>query len=433
MKKFVNKNEAAELVKVLADNFTIIKNPDYVFPDYEVVPIANKLNSVNEITALVMDMDGTTTTTEELCIHSLEFMIRRMSGLFSKEEWEGLDHTKDYPNIIGNSTTKHVEYLIASYQNLLNSKNIIDSFIDSAKWTFEFGKDQKRFEEVKLNIKQFGLSETINSSNQEFIFPDRFNDLSNTDLVRVGIDIYYQRYHFILQRIMNGESSKVSSELFNDPHKHLIEPMQGTSILLALTKGLLGEEADKVIDLLLEDYKIKSGKMFSGNIIEAKNNLKKLGLFFEKYPLKIAVVTSSIFYEADIVLSEVFKLFVEQINIFPISSDRKEKIKSAFSSYNNFYDTVVTASDSSEIRLKPHRDLYSIALHQLNIPKNKFNQVIGFEDSESGTIAIRAAGVGLCCAVPFAHTSGHNLEAASHSCDGGIPEVILNHNLFLKQ
>jgi beta-phosphoglucomutase-like phosphatase (HAD superfamily) len=98
--------------------------------------------------------------------------------------------------------------------------------------------------------------------------------------------------------------------------------------------------------------------------------------------------------------------------------------------YRNTYDAFITASDSTEIRLKPHRDLYSIALHQMNVPVKDFGNVIGFEDSESGTIAIRAAGIGRCIAVPFAQTKGHNFEAATLVCAGGVPEVVLEHNVF---
>lgn len=76
----------------------------------------------------------------------------------------------------------------------------------------------------------------------------------------------------------------------------------------------------------------------------------------------------------------------------------KLKLLKAFN-YLGFYDAFITATDSNEIRLKPHRDLYSIALNQMGIASKDFNKVLGLEDSESGTFAIRAAGVGLCCAV----------------------------------
>ena len=125
-------------------------------------------------------------------------------------------------------------------------------------------------------------------------------------------------------------------------------------------------------------------------------------------------------------------VLVDQIGDWPVSKGKKEFLLHKFSDYKNVYDGLVTASDSSEIRLKPHRDLYSIALHQLGIEPKNFKNVIGFEDSESGTIAIRAAGVGLCCAVPFTDTSFHDFQAASYVLKNGLPEAIIKHNVFVK-
>jgi hypothetical protein len=159
--------------------------------------------------------------------------------------------------------------------------------------------------------------------------------------------------------------------------------------------------------------------------------LQQLATRFEQSPVKIAVVTSSIKYEADIVLTEIFKVFREQIKKMPLKEAVIEELIEHFSDHNLFYDAVVTASDSSEIRLKPHRDLYSLALHRLAVPTEKFDEVIGFEDSESGNLAIRAAGVGMAVAVPFAQTAGHNLNSASYIAKGGIPEVIFKKHLFL--
>jgi hypothetical protein len=185
-------------------------------------------------------------------------------------------------------------------------------------------------------------------------------------------------------------------------------------------------------DQLLIDYEIKSGKKFPDkNIDKARKSFYDLCKHFVKDPLKAAVVTSSIYYEADIVLREVFKIIYAKLDkMLPVSAE-KNLILNKFKDHGNYYDAVVTASDSNEIRLKPHRDLYSIALYKLNVPREKFDEVVGFEDSESGTIAIRAAGIGLSIAVPFAETSGHNLKAATYVCKGGLPEVILKHNLFL--
>jgi len=153
---------------------------------------------------------------------------------------------------------------------------------------------------------------------------------------------------------------------------------------------------------------------------------------FAANPVRTAVVTSSIFYEADIVMNELFSAFREQVSKWKLSPSVKKTVLEKFSSYSSYYDAVITASDSNEMRLKPHRDLYSLALHKLGIKPSDFDKVIGFEDSESGTIALRSAGIKLCAAVPFAQTSGHNFSAASVILKGGLPEAIIKHNLFLK-
>jgi len=121
----------------------------------------------------------------------------------------------------------------------------------------------------------------------------------------------------------------------------------------------------------------------------------------------------------------------KQIDRWNVPEGKKALLRLKFSSYRNVYDGFVTANDSSEIRLKPHRDLYSVALHVLGIPKEQFCRVAGFEDSESGTFAIRAAGIGLCVAVPFEKSKGHNFDAASHILPGGVPEALILHNLFM--
>lgn len=453
-KKFANKIEAKQFISKLGDEFAVVTNPGYIHPEYELYPLAQKIKKpVSNLTASVMDMDGTTTTTEALCIHSLEYMVRKLSGRLTKQQWKGLDPVKDYPHIIGNSTTKHVEYLIEKYQKTFKNDQITKSFLYSACWTIIYGKDAKRKEEVLQNLNDFNCSELIKDDRLirlnpsslpddedeeqlgEYLFSkfgSQFKTPDFNSLVRVGIDVYYQRYHEILERIKLGEGKFIAENLFGDPDKHLIEAMPGIEIFLPMIKGLITSNEDVFFDQLLIDYEIKSGKRFpEKNIDKARNSFKKLCHHFINNPLKVAVVTSSIFYEADIVLREVFKIILSKLDKMLPNGDEKNKILNKFKDYKNYYDAVITASDSNEIRLKPHRDLYSIALYKLNVPREKFHQVVGFEDSESGTIAIRAAGIGLSIAVPFAETSGHNLKAATYVCKGGLPEVILKHNLFL--
>lgn len=453
-KKFVNKKEAKQLISKLGDEFAVVKNPGYIHPEYELYPLAPKIKkSLNNLAASVMDMDGTTTTTEALCIHSLEFIVRKFSGRISNQQWKGLDPVKDYPHIIGNSTTKHVEYLIEKYHKTFKNDEIIKSFLYAAGWTVVFGKDAKRKEEVIQNLNDLNCSDLIKDERllklnplslpddedeeqlSEYLFSKFSKQIRRpnfSSLVRTGIDVYYQRYHEILERIKLGEGKFIAENLFGDPDKHLIEAMPGIEIFLPMIKGLITSNQDIYFNQLLVDYEIKSGSKFpEKNIEKVKRSFIKLCNYFVDHPLKVAIVTSSIFYEADIVLREVFKIISSQIDKMIPSNEEKTKLLKSFKDYRNYYDTIITASDSNEIRLKPHRDLYSIALYKLNIPREKFNQVVGFEDSESGTIAIRAAGIGLSIAVPFAETSGHNLKAATYVCKGGLPEVILKHNLFL--
>lgn len=452
-KKYINKKEAQSAIRKLSDEFVVVKNPNYIYPEYEVYPLAKKISKpLKKLTAAVMDMDGTTTSTELLCIHSLEYMVRLFSNRLDKSSWKGLDEENDYPNIIGNSTTKHVEYLITKYQKTFKKDYVIKSFLFAAFWTSLFGKDSQRKSEVSDNLKQFRINNLlddtflhkfrsnvfIDEEDKEQIknylfnkFRKNFHSFGFNDYVRLGIDVYYQRYHEILERIKIGESRFVAEELFNNSSKHLIEPMPGISIFLPMIKGLIKEQKKLFFDYLHDNYlNAILPKTSNKQKDKIQQNFFSLCDLFSREPLKTAVVTSSIFYEADIVLREVFKVIYSELNHLLNPSDFKNELLSYFKNYQSYYDSIVTASDSSEIRLKPHRDLYSIALYRLNIPKDKFNEVIGFEDSESGSIAIRTAGIGLCVAVPFAQTGGHNFNAATYVCKKGIPEVILKHNLF---
>ncbi len=452
--EIISNKLAKELLNQLSEEFAIINNPQNIFPPYEIVPLAHKVNTKRDhIAAFVTDMDGTTTTTEELCLYSLEFMIRVMSGKLTVMDWHGLDKLMDYPNVIGNSTTKHVEFLINRYNNFFIPEFISKAYIQAITWQLIFGKDKVRKDEILNNMTLFNLLDILND--KAFINLKTYNNFADFDtnenlisllnnyspafdphifshLVKIGIDIYYYKYHEILHRINNGESKQIATELFNNPDKSLIEPMPGIITFLALIKGKLLGYTDYFAEILINELKQKNPRTFEHfSIEEAKQILQKLSEIFVKSPCKIGIVTSSIFYEANIVLNELFYEIRKKIVNLNLPEEIKEKLISFYSNYNSVYDTIVTASDSNEIRLKPHRDLYSIALHNLHVPKEEFINVIGIEDSESGTFAIRAAGIGCSIAVPFAQTTNHNFEAASIISYGGIPELILKHHLLL--
>lgn len=442
-KKFYTKREAKNMLESQSNEFAIIENPEFIHPNYEILPMAFKLNApLNDLKAVLMDMDGTTTSMENLSIYSLEFMIRKMSGKIKQEDWRGLDQMIDYPNIIGNSTTKHVEYLVIKYSGFFDYKKIIEIFIYSSLWILSLSKNDRIKEEVKLNLTHFNLHNIIPSidPNKNLLIETKeiisrsnigFSKLSNRDLVKIGVVIFYQKYHELLDRIEKGESNNLSDELLSNTNNQLIDPAPNVFILLALIKGWLGEEIKTLIPRLVSDYEKKSGVKFQGNLSLVEENLLSLSRKFEQNSLKIALVTSSTSYEVNIIMKEVFRKICLEIDNYNLSERKKEFLKKKFSDFNNIYNSIVTANDSNEIRLKPHRDLYSIALNTLGISKNFFDQVIGFEDSESGTIAIRAAGVGMCIAVPLAETAGHNFEAATYICKAGFAQVLLDYNLFI--
>lgn len=433
MKKIITYQELQKHQSI--SEYACIKNPAGIFPKMDFVPLAEKRMYVNQLDTIVCDMDGTTTTTENLCIHSLEFMLRKISGLMELSMWAGLDKDQDYPNIIGNSTTRHIEYLIDNYYVMINEHEIRKSFIEAAIWVFRYGKDPQRLKEVQNSCAIMGcgnLYRQLDKPDDAIIntYLSQCHIDTKSKMIRASIDIYYQRYHEILKAI-DEQKSIPQIELIQDISiDALIKPMPAVAIFICLVKGwLTANELQCLIPELHALYVQKTGHKYGTK----DKDISELANYFRKKPAKLALVTSSIFYEADIVIKQVFLSIQKEIAKWPLSEKTKKILVYNFSNYHSVYNTFVTASNSHEIRLKPHRDLYSIALQNLNISSDEMDKVIGFEDSESGTIAIRAAGISCAIALPFAETAGHDLSAASYIVEGGLPEVILTHECFIEK
>jgi len=298
--------------------FAEIENPEGIFPAFELVPLAAPLSELTEIKALVCDMDGTSTTTEELCIHSLETMIRRISGLSSKEQWEGLKDT-DHPHIIGNSTTKHVEYLLQTYSRLIDPMAFRSAYLQAVSWFVHQGPDPKRREEVIRSFLQSlsldpkrrqealkilsspHISDTGNLHNtflpelkalSEFLPPDPTAD--SAFLLRGAVDVYYQRYHEILSALKAGLKPPDMDGLNSDI---LIRPMPGLILLLPLLKGIFSPFPEASLAF--------ARSCFPERNIDADRWSRLLQIFGAR-PARMALVTSSIRYEADIVMEQVF-------------------------------------------------------------------------------------------------------------------------------
>jgi len=426
MTRIINQKELLDHLKMSDSEYALIQNPAGVFPVVEIAPLSKKITSTNTLKAVVCDMDGTLTTTEGLCIHSLETMVRRWMLPEIAQDWGGLDPGNDYPFVIGNSTTRHVEYLLERYGDQLDRAQFTETFSYAAHWLLKQGRDFQLKEEVRRQIQYAGGDVSLFENGEG----DWVNLKIPIDASRVSfaVTIYYQRYHEILQAMGSPELQTIAPGL-----DALIEPMPGVGLFLTLIKGWLSPEQM----LRLYPFWIKAlphDLVFSEGDSDyelGKTRLSQLAKYFQQNPVRVGLVTSSIDYEMRIVLKAVFNEISKQIPQWELDLIRENELLAKFSEYRQVLDVRINASASSEGRLKPHRDLYSMALQQLGIPTSEFDQVIGFEDSESGTVAMRAAGIGLAMAVPFQETSKHDLSAAAAILKGGLAEAVIIRGLFL--
>lgn len=456
---YLTSEESAEFLKKMfgdvgAQEVAVVKNLDYVYAPFELYLLAPKItHRLDRIAAFAVDMDGTSTTTEPLALHSLEYMVRKFTGRMSREEWTGLDEEKDYPYVIGNSNFRHTEFLVKRYEPWINSEALRSAFFESVLWTLSNMEDRQRIKDVKLNAVNCGIGcilddpdfnaliaeKRVDESNvAELVRPfmDKYGKLFSCDnlneLVSAALDIYYTRYHSILRRVERGEGHHLSKELLGEGGRRLVEPMPGYGVYIALIKGWLGDEAGELYGELLKGLTEKQKANLPGEE-EGRKRLIKLAGRFQKNPAKLALVTASIAYEAHAVVKEVFNVICEQIADWPIPEAKKQELTGRFGNYRAAYDGFVTATDSSEARLKPHRDLFSIALYQMSIPKEDYGRCIGLEDTEPGIISLRASGVGCAVALPNHDTRRQNYDAATYVMRGGLPELILNYNSLLTE
>jgi beta-phosphoglucomutase-like phosphatase (HAD superfamily) len=459
--QYLNIDQTTEIVRVNAGalgvrEFAVVKNLDYIFSPVEIYPLAPRtMGPLPDIAAVAMDMDGTSTTTEPLALNSLEYMVRRFTGRMTKEEWAGLDVEMDYPYIIGNSNFRHTEFLVKRYESEIRRDALRDAFFEAMLWTLSNIEDNGRRKDITQNAVNCGLGALIEDSEFKALvdrkvvtdenvaehaapfvakYGGMFRTSTPTELVAACLDIYYTRYHTILKRIEAGEGDKLSEELLGSESRHLIEPMPGFAIYMAMIKGLLGDEIDKLFNDLKRSLLANSHVNYSEQQIDSKKPvLKPLAAHFRKHPAKTALVTASIFYEAHVCMKEIMHVASLEIENWPIPDNKKQRVLEEFSDYRNVYEGFVTATDASEARLKPHRDLYSIALYQMSVPREQYPNCIVLEDTEPGIISARAAGIGLACALPNRDTTRQDYSAACHILHGGLPELILFHNSFLSE
>lgn len=430
--------EASAQLRAAANEFAVIENPGVPFPGHDIVPLAPKRLSLDGLPqAVLIDMDGTTTTTEDLCCQGMEEMVRRMGGLDS-EQWPGLNAEIDCPALIGYSALKNFEYLRHTYGHLIDEQHTLRAFLEAAAWNLGPQADPAVRDSVERRFRSLSLRPVLEDARfnrlrahvaadaeipAELLSPliethaERLHRLFLDDPAQVGLAIYCENYHRRL-------SAPVGA-----PESDGIHPNPGVGVFLALVKGLLGREAAVCVDILIES--LRRDGLAAPDSARARALLGGLGERFQHAPPRLALVTSSSAYEARHVLRHLFHHLTAELERWGLSYECLDRVREAFSEPSLFYDAIITSSDIPPARLKPHRDPYATALRQLEIGSSSLGRVIGFEDTEPGIVSLRGAGVGLAVAVPIPGTQTHDFGAAAHVVKGGFPEVLLKYRYFL--
>ncbi len=457
--EYLDLDGAADHLRQLAaqlgvTEFARVRNLDYIFSPAALYPLAPRVRPpLKRIAAFVTDMDGTSTTTEPLALHALEYMIRRCTGRLTNAEWSGLDPKLDYPHVIGNSNFRHTEFLVERYREHLDHDAFRRAFLEAVCWTLAVMDDPQRRRDVMRNARNCGLAalledaefkrlvagETVtieNAGKQVVPFVRRYGDAFHYDhlgeLVAAALDIYYMRYHSILRLIEQGRGDQLSRELLGESGRRLIEPMPGYEVFLPLVKGWLGPEIDGLYENLRDEFLRNASGDYPPTALDvARPRLVRLAEHFQRNPARLALVTASIGYEAHASMKEVIAVACERIRDWPIASEHRDRVAEYLSDYSAAFDSFINAADASEHRLKPHPDLYSLALRQMSIPKDEYCFCVGLEDTEPGIIALRTAGIGCAVALPNRDTSRQDYSAATIVIKDGLPELILIHNLLL--
>ncbi len=454
---YLDAEQAAERIRQLGPSgdvaeFVQVRNLDYVLSPFEIYPLAPRTPlPLPRIAAITVDMDGTSTTTEPLALHSLEYMVRRFTARPTRAQWAGLDPQHDYPHVIGNSNYRHTEFLVERYREHLRPEALAEAFIEAAAWTLANMRDPQRRNDITRTCTLCGLSalpddrQFLHLTDAGPLTPEEtaaraaplvgryapaFQCDQPAQLVGAALDVYYMRYHSILQEIESGRGEELARRLLSEAGRHLIEPMPGYDVFLPLVKGWLGREAESLYECLLaalpEDKRVRDAA-------RARQCLVALAEHFGRRPVKVALVTASIAYETHASMKEVIRVVAQRVQNWPVSSSCKARLAEKLADHRTVFDAIVCASDVCEHRLKPHRDLYNLALHRLGAARADYPFCVGLEDTEPGIIALRAAGAGCAVALPNHDTVSQDYSAATTVVTGGLPELLLVHNLFLTE
>jgi beta-phosphoglucomutase-like phosphatase (HAD superfamily) len=438
--------QATARLRDLSQEFAVIENHGVAFPPYDVVPLSPcHAHTDGPLRAVLMDMDGTTTLTEDLCIHGLTCALRDVTRRpDGSSAFNGLDHERDFPNIIGTSASTNVAYLMETYGHLLDPVSMQRNFLKSAAWNLNPHRDPIRRAEAETTVRICNGADVLDDprfhqllaqtderalvdtpANETLVdaLSSVFTFETSEQTGRAILDVYYIYLHGYFAAIARGEGHLVAADVYGDSTRPAIAPLRGVGLACALARGLLADCPNEVVALAEQ----QAGRAATD---AERSALAQAAVNFGTAPTLVALVTSSGYYEARTILTEVFRGLRIEVAQWPVPSPVRERLVAAFASPEQFYDAIITADESHEIRLKPFRDLYTIAARALGLDHAALRNTVGFEDTWAGVTAMRCAGVGIPCAVPFEGSRSHDFSLAAHVFDGGISEAILAHALF---
>ena len=437
----MNVDEAALKLRELGEEFAVLRNTNNVFPPYEVIPLAPRYTRVpGDLEAVLFDMDGTTTLTEDICLYSLNHAIRAMTT----PAFTGISEAEDYPAIIGRSASANMEYLVDRYGPLIDLSKFRYHYIKAAAWNLNGARDPFRRADARATLELTGAGaalkdeaflELISMATDQPIEPEAFESHAalkwvdrvqldhHEEMLRAALDLYYEQLHGFFHRIRKGRGAEVAEIVYGDPERAAIAPLPGIGIAFAVARGWIrDEECEPMARYLAAEGGLEPTP-------ERLARFSALNQYTCAHDIQVALVTSSGLYEAQTVLHEVFRGLALEVRRWPLTDERMAWFSERFHDPHEFYDAVITADDSHEIRLKPYRDLYTIAAQQLGIGPESLCNIVGFEDTWAGVMAMRAAGIGVPCAVPFEGTQQHDFSHAAHVLRGGLPEALLDITL----
>lgn len=411
--------DAAELLQRLSNEFAVVENPAGVYPPYELYPLPPKQERLTQDpVAILIDLDGTIVDSEPMYVAVLEEVARAIVG--ADRDVPILDETRDHPNLVGGSVTAHAGYLWDRFGDAFDAAAFHRHVIAALRYNFVNPFEEARFEETRQALHRLRIADIQHDrrftqadlSDRELMeLSSQYRIDYDSDSARIlgATQFYYHRLYIMLQHHNRSAS---------------IQLTPGATIFHAIVKGVRLEMrplADHLMGYLsdeLPDDPVKT--------------LERLSELFLNTSPRVAVVTSSTGPEADALLKAAFQHMQAEAEQWPVrDSMERDRLRSQFAEPYSFYEAVFTASDVPEMRLKPHRDLYSLALAQLGIGPDQFHRVLVLEDSPVGVTAARAAGCPLVCAMPLPINRNQSFPHATHVVPGGLPELLLEHGGFL--